>query len=80
MAIFSNPTNPEAITAPRSQGHSDYYIHQYPGFYDKYYINDMDTVSNDSSHPDQINVFIVFVFILELLILIFVIVLEYFLR
>lgn len=40
---------------------------------------EMETVS-DTSSSDRVNVFIVFVFILELLVLVFVCVLEYFLR
>lgn len=40
---------------------------------------DMETLSDDSSQ-DRVNVFVVFVFILEILVLIFVAVLEYFLR
>ena len=40
---------------------------------------DMDAMSDDSSQ-ERVNVFIVFVFILEFLVLIFVSVLEFFLR
>ncbi len=39
----------------------------------------MDAMSDDSN-PDRVNVFIVFVFILEFLVLIFLSVLEFFLR
>ena len=42
-------------------------------------ILDMETNSDDSSQ-DRINIFVIFVFILDLLVLIFVAVLEFFLR
>lgn len=81
MAIFSNPAHSNrSDTANQHTDSSDYYLHQYPGVYDKQYNLDMDSTSIESLNSDRVNVFIVFVFILELFVLIFVIVLEYFLR
>ena len=76
MSYYSNPA-----ALHRSPGSSNFDRSEFEAEFEepeKSAIN-MDTMSNDSSQ-DRVNVFIVFVFILEFLVLIFVSVLEFFLR
>ena len=64
------------------QSRAPSYDHMTFGYdaYDNRLIADADTMSRANSDHDKINIFIIFVFILELLVLIFLSVLEYFLR
>ena len=70
MAIYANPSNAQSfdsVSIDRDTTENGRVI------------LDMDTNSEQST-KEKVNIFIIFTFILELLILIFVIVLEYFLR
>ena len=73
MSFYSNPA-----ALHRSPGSSNFELGGEFEEADKSVL-DMDTMSDDGSQ-DRVNVFIVFVFILEFLVLIFVSVLEFFLR
>ena len=76
MTYYSNPGAVHRSPGTSDLDHEDLardlHEHEKPVF-------EMDALSDDSSQ-DRVNVFIVFVFILEFLVLIFLSVLEFFLR
>lgn len=78
MASYANPLHRDR--------RSDYGLENFDFAYDPYLydsdkaIFEMDSLSDRGGSSDKVNVFIVFIFILEILVLIFVSVLEYFLR
>ena len=84
MALYTNPAHQAGVERAELSRHHQHHLHHQHHQHHQHddpdkAILDMETVS-DVSSQERVNVFVVFIFILELLVLIFVCVLEFFLR
>ncbi len=74
MAVFTNPASRQPSSSTTRSYHLGY------DAYSNDILGGSTTMTSPGGDPNKINIFILFVFILELLVLVFVCVLEYFLR